>query len=198
MYIQQYLQWKDKELWLNSQAFLRSNEEDVMMVAPDIYRQSGIGYPKFFKMDALSKVAFLGASFTIPTAIEEDKNHISVVISSESGCLEVDKKFDESRAGIASPALFVYTLPNIMLGEICIATSFKGEQMCFLSEKPDADLMEFYVKDLLQNRGTQAVLCGHAEATQSGISAAFVWVSKSPSTLPFNQQNLKKIFSIIQ
>ncbi len=197
LYIQQYLHWRDKELWLNSHTFLRSNEDDVTMVAADIYRQSGISYPKFFKMDALSKVAFLGASFTIPKEIKEDKNHVAVVISSESGCLEVDKKFDESRADIASPALFVYTLPNIMLGEICIATGFKGEQMCFLTNEPDADLMDFYVMDLIQNRGTQAVLCVHAEATQAGISAAFVWVSKEPSTLPFNQQNLKKIFSNI-
>jgi hypothetical protein len=197
LYIQQYLQWKNREIWLNSQSFLQSAEEDALLISTDIYRQSGIVYPKFFKMDVLSKVAFLGASFALPKDIDADKNAIATVFSTESGCLDVDKKFNESRATLASPALFVYTLPNIMLGEVCIATGFKGEQMCFITPEPDADLMAFYVEDLIKNRGSQAVLCGHAEATQQGISAAFVWVTKSLSTLPFHHQNLKTIFDKI-
>ena len=198
MYIQQYLQWKNKEIWFNSQSLLHASEEDMMLVSTDIYRQSGIHYPKFFKMDILSKAAFLGASFTLPKEIGEDKNKIAVVLSSTSGCLEVDKKFNESRAELASPSLFVYTLPNIMLGEICIADGFKGEQMCFITPEPDAELMAFYVEDLLKNRGTHAVLCGHVEATEEKVTATFVWITKQPSTLPFNYQNLKTIFSKVQ
>ena len=169
-----------------------------MLLLSDIYRQTGVTYPKFFKMDMLSKVAFTAASMALPTIIEADKNNIAVVLSTTSGCLDVDKRFDESRAAIASPGLFVYTLPNIMLGEICIAYGFKGEQMCTITDEPDSDYMDFYVKDLLQNRGTEAVLCGHAEATPAGVSAALIWVTKEPSTLPLQSKTLHTVFSKIQ
>jgi hypothetical protein len=198
LYIQQYLQWKNKEIWLNGQAYLQSEETSALAIAVAAYKKTTVSYPKFFKMDMLSKVAFVAASIVLPEPITANSNHVAVVISSKSGCLEVDKKFDESRADIASPALFVYTLPNIMLGEICIAKGFKGEQMCTLSPEPDAAWLAFYVNDLLQNRGTEAVLCGHAEATEHGIEAVLVWVNKEPSALPFHQQNLKTIFSKIQ
>ena len=115
-------------------------------------------------MDLLSRVAFLASEMIIPEAVTESKDHIATILSTTSGCIEVDKKFEESRQTLASPALFVYTLPNIMLGEICIRNGFKGEQMCTIAENADADWFDFYVGDLLQNRDSEACLCGHVEA----------------------------------
>lgn len=198
MYIQQYLQWNGREIERDSALLFRSEEEGSLNICTDIYRMTGMGYAKFFKMDLLSKVAFMAASLVLPKEVAADKNKVAVVLSSVSGCLDVDKKFDESRAAIASPGLFVYTLPNIMLGEICIANGFKGEQMCSLSSGADADWFEFYVTDLFQKRGAEAVLCGHVEATETGITAALLWVTQQPSSLSFNQQNLERIFSKIK
>ena len=148
-------------------------------------------------MDILSKVAYLASSIVIPLKITEDKSKIAVVLNSTNGCVDVDKRFNQSRANIASPALFVYTLPNIMLGEICISTGFKGEQMCTLSDKADADWFDFYVNDLLKNRGTKAVLFGHVEATEKGIMATLCWVSATPTNLPLNKLNLDSLFTQI-
>jgi len=197
LFIQGYLQWKDRDLWLNNEHRFRSAETEMLSVCTDLYRQSGIAYPKFFKMDLLSKAAFLAATLLLPETVNENKDKVAVVLSSCSGCLDVDHKFEESRATLASPGLFVYTLPNIMLGEICIAKGFKGEQMCTLQPAPDAEWLDFYVSDLMRRRGSEAVLCGHVEATEHGIETAMTWVTRQPSTLPFTPGTLETIFSKI-
>ena len=157
----------------------------------EIYRSLGINYIKYFKMDALSKVAFLASELLLGAAAPTQKSEtISVVLSTAYGCLDVDQKFEESRHSIASPALFVYTLPNIMLGEICIRHKFKGEQLLFVSEVPDYDMMAFYVNDLLHNRGMTACLCGHIDAYADVERADLFWISSEPKGALFTAENL--------
>jgi hypothetical protein len=199
LYIWHYLQWQQHKIARDGQLLMTTGETESDRIPEAIYRQAGIAYPKFFKMDPLSRVAFLAAELLLPAAIKAPKHKIATVISTSSGCLEVDKKFDESRKTLASPALFVYTLPNIMLGEIDIRHGFKGEQMCTVSDKADIAWLSFYVSDLLQHRGTEACLCGHVEAAAGNISATVCWVSQSPpeagTAVPFTTHNLESIFS---
>lgn len=195
MYIHHYIQWDSNTVKRDGTLLYHTEGQDPHDIAVNIYKQMGSNYPKFFKMDLLSRIAFLASEIVIPEIIRESKDHIATVISTTSGCLDVDKKFDESRRTLASPALFVYTLPNIMLGEICIRNGFKGEQMCTIAEHADADWFDFYISDLLNNRNTEACLCGYAEATEHSVQAILLWVSKVPSALPFNTSNLKQIFN---
>jgi hypothetical protein len=195
LYIHHYIQWASNTVKRDGTLLYHTDEQNPHDIAVNIYKQTGINYPKFFKMDLLSRIAFLASEMVIPEIIRENKDHIATVISTTSGCLDVDKKFDESRQTLASPALFVYTLPNIMLGEICIRNGFKGEQMCTVAENADADWFDFYISDLLSNRNTEACLCGYAEATEHRIKATLLWVSKVPSALPFNISNLKQVFN---
>ena len=166
-------------------------------IAEVVYKREQISYPKFFKMDLLSRVAFLATELLNPDYSSIEKEKIAVVLSTYSGCLEVDKKFEESRKDFASPALFVYTLPNIMLGEICIRNGFKGEQMCRVEEQFNPDWFVFYVSDLLNNRETDACLFGHVEAIISKIEVDLFWVSKTggrAKEMAFNKENLMRIF----
>lgn len=112
--------------------------------APEnFYRGLQYSYPKFFKMDVLCKWAWLGAEALLNNTdkfVYEgiDKNKIAVVLATAHGCLDVDKKYQQSIQSIPSPALFVYTLSNIMLGEICIRHGFKGEQACLINDEFDS------------------------------------------------------------
>jgi len=199
LYLQHYIQWRQQKVWRDGALLYTSAEQDIDAIALSLYQQSDISYPKFFKMDILSRVAFLAAEWVLPAALTIDRNTVATVLSTASGCLEVDRKFEESRQRLASPALFVYTLPNIMLGEIDIRHGFKGEQMCTISDTADPAWFGFYVHDLLEHRESSACLCGHVEAAAGKLSATLLWVSKERpaqgSALPFDLPVLEQIFN---
>lgn len=199
MHIQHYIQWRQQKVTRDGQLLLTTEEQDAQAIPQDLYRQGGIQYPKFFKMDPLSRVALLATEWLLPPEVTIDRNKVATVLSTASGCLEVDKRFEESRQTLASPALFVYTLPNIMLGEIDIRHGFKGEQMCTVSEQANPAWFDFYVTDLLQRQGSEACLCGHVEAASDVISATLLWVVKAPTVTdkghPFHLPMLEQIFT---
>jgi hypothetical protein len=150
--------------------------------AAGMYRELGCSYPKFFKMDTLSKWAWLGAEVLLCNdgawAYEGvSKEQIGLVLATQDGCLEADKKYADSMATVASPALFVYTLPNIMLGEICIRHGFKGEQLCLVNEGFDADALRFQAQDLLENRNLSHCLFGWADVVGDQQDICMFWAS---------------------
>ncbi len=165
----------------------------------DAYRLLGYNYIKFFKMDVLSKWAWLGAEALLAEnggyAYDGlDKTKIAVVLMTNHGCLDVDKKYQETLSTIPSPALFVYTLSNIMLGEICIRHGFKGEQLCLVSEQFDTEQIQFWVNDLLTNRGMDACLCGWVDAASDEHDICLFWVSRHNGSIPFNTETLQTIY----
>lgn len=163
------------------------------------YRALAHPYLKFFKMDVLSKWAWLGAEILLSKQegfIYEglDKNKIGVVLMTTQGCLEVDKKYLQTISEIASPALFVYTLPNIMLGEICIRHGFKGEQLSQVTEGFDGDAIQFWVNDLMQHKGVDACLCGYVDATDADADLCLFWIEKNKQGVAFTTAHLETLY----
>lgn len=170
-----------------------------VMQPEDVYRQLGFNYLKFFKMDVLCKWAWLSAEALLKNGdgfVYEgiDKNKVAVVLMTGNGCIDVDKKYLETVATIPSPALFVYTLPNIMLGEICIRHGFKGEQACLVSDGFDSNELYFWVNDLLQNRGMEACICGWVDATSEQHDTCLFWVTKQNGGIPFSANHLQQLY----
>ncbi len=150
----------------------------------DVYRGLGCNYPKFFKMDVLCKWAWLGAEALLRTENGLlydglDKNRIAVVLATKHGCLAVDKRYQETISTIPSPALFVYTLPNIMLGEICIRHGFKGEQLCLAQDAFNEQEIIFWVQDLFKNRGMKHCLFGWIDAVNEEHDVCLFWASNN-------------------
>jgi 3-oxoacyl-(acyl-carrier-protein) synthase len=168
--------------------------------AEDIYRALQYNYPKFFKMDMLCKWAWLGAELLLTEAGNKaydglDHTRIAAVITTAEGCMDVDKKYQETLATIPSPALFVYTLPNIMLGEIAIRHGLKGEQVCLVSDKMDAAELCYWANDLLQNRNMDACLCGWVDATETKKEVILFWVTKGANGMPFNTKQMEQLIN---
>jgi len=162
-----------------------------------LYKDLQYNYPKFFKMDKLCKWAWLGAEYLltgIPSLESTDKNKVAVVLATAHGCLDVDKKYSETIA-VPSPALFVYTLPNIMLGEICIRHGFKGEQLCMASEAFDAEELCFIVGNLLQNTGMEACLCGWVDVAGDQHDTCLFWITKRGKGLEFTPAILSELYN---
>lgn len=105
----------------------------------EIYTQTATPYPKFHKMDMPSKVAFLAAAYLLEA---QDWTHFynpykcGIILSTSYGSLDSDIKHqNQIQMGFPSPAIFVYTLANIMAGEICIRYGFKGENTVVVSDE---------------------------------------------------------------
>ena len=87
-------------------------------------------------------------------------DEVAVVLANKNASLDTDLAFQDSIAKMASPALFVYTLPNIVTGEICIHQGWKGENAFFVQEAFDTDFHTKYVDSLLQEKKTKVCLAG--------------------------------------
>ncbi len=91
------------------------------------YKDIGCDYPRFYKMDNLCKLGYITAEYLLGKDLITDryeKEKIGIMILNSNASLYSDSKFYQ---GITSkdnyfpePAVFVYTLPNIVIGEISI------------------------------------------------------------------------------
>ena len=128
------------------------------------YKKFGFDYPKFHKMDALSKLAFIASEMALK---EEENKSTALVFANRSSSLDTDMKYQESINSqenyFPSPAVFVYTLPNICLGEISIRHQLQTENAFFVTDEFDEEFMNLYAGQLLKSGKADRVLVGWAE-----------------------------------
>jgi hypothetical protein len=155
-------------------------------------------YPKFYKMDHLSKLGWLAAEVLLKDSFDKVKyapEDVGLVFMNASASLDADIKYYDSTKEIASPALFVYTLPNIVIGEISIRHNFKGENAFFIFEKFDPDFLSGYVSDLFENDIVQVCICGWIEVLGEAYKAVLYLVEKDGGTGPvLNSESLNKMY----
>ncbi|GJH40322.1 hypothetical protein RCZ04_08720 [Capnocytophaga sp. HP1101] len=126
-------------------------------------------YPKFFKMDNLSKLAFLVAEVLLRPFSQTEKSGVALVFANRSASLDTDLKHQATIANpkeyYPSPAVFVYTLPNICLGEISIRHQLKTENSFFVfnSYEEAQPFLEQYSQALLKQGKAESVLTGWVE-----------------------------------
>ncbi len=106
----------------------------------EAYKALGLSYPKFHKMDAQCKLGFLCAEFALKDTdflTARDLSKTAIVLSNAASSLETDRLHQDSINDKAnyfpSPAVFVYTLPNITIGELAIKHKITGENAFFVS-----------------------------------------------------------------
>ena len=97
------------------------------------------------------------------TAFQECDDR-AIVFFNRSSSISSDKKYLESIQDkdnfYPSPSVFVYTLPNIVTGEIAIRNHYHGETSFFILSSKDEKQMEKVVKTVFQDRQIKSVLTG--------------------------------------
>jgi len=187
--------YKDKQVVFEAAA---AHLTDFLLAT---YQHFEIKYSKFYKMDNLGKLGWLAAEIMLKdSGITEryDPYDVGVVFSNANSSLDTDIKYYDSTKEIASPALFVYTLPNIVIGEICIRHHIKGENSFFIFDKFDAAFIEHNVNGLLNNDTLQACICGWVEVIGEQYKAALYLVEKpgNRNLVPFDVENINKIYQL--
>lgn len=155
-------------------------------IARGVYQLLEMSYPKYFKMDTICKLALAAAEVLIKDSVSlEDMagSDVGILLATRSGCLESDQKHMDSIANpnqfFPSPAVFVYTLPNIMLGEICIKFNIKGESDCFMMDSFDKNFMNTYVSDLLNRENYRYCIAGWIDYSKDDCLADLTLFSSS-------------------
>jgi hypothetical protein len=165
------------------------------------YHNLGLDYIKFFKMDNLSKLAIL-ATESIMKETElyriADKDNVAVVLSNASSSLVADTRYQQTitypENYFPSPSLFVYTLPNIAIGEICIKHKIYGENVFLISHKFDSDILCFYVNELFENTDTQYCLTGWVECNEATYEAFLLLVEKGTGRIKFDTETIDNLY----
>ena len=124
------------------------------------YEHLQTNYPKFYKMDRQSKLGLLASEVILSGRPKLNSESTAVILSNSSSSLDTDIRYWDSAKQAASPSLFVYTLPNIVAGEICIRNGFKGESNFFVTPEFDPDWMAEYVSQVFSSGTTEACLAG--------------------------------------
>jgi len=199
LYITASCQISNRVVYKNGKPVYENSGDNVSAFLVAAYRHFGIQYPKFFKMDNLSKLGWLAAELLLQDDFDKEKYQpeaVGVILANASSSLDTDLKYYETVKEIASPALFVYTLPNIVTGEICIRHKFKGENAFFVAESFDADFIEQYVSGLVNNGVMEACICGWVELMGEQYKTVLFLVEKmnTESSVPFSGENIYKTF----
>ena len=113
-----------------------------------IYKSRIGDYPQYYKMDMLSRLGFIASELLLKedAAGTERADATAVILFNHSSSLATDLHYlgtiaDENNF-FPSPALFVYTLPNIVTGEIAIRNKFKGETSFYILNNRDEEIMQ--------------------------------------------------------
>lgn len=174
-----------------------SEEGELKAFLKAFYKSKSLSYPKFYKMDAQCKLAFMATEVLLQDFARETykDEEIAMVFGNSEATLATDIAYWESTSEIASPALFVYTLPNIMMGEIAIRNKVKGENYFFVSEAFDAHLLYQQTELVFLNTATKIAIVGWVNyESETSYSAKLFLVSKSEKGLcPFSIENINKL-----
>ncbi|MFB9107067.1 3-oxoacyl-ACP synthase [Flavobacterium gyeonganense] len=197
-YIQSYITIQNNEIVLNGTPVFKIEPTDFADFAKQAYRNFDIQYSKFFKMDTLSKLAFLGAELLLsPITSSKEENNIALVLANKSSSLDTDVKYQESISDkenyYPSPAVFVYTLPNICLGEISIRHQLKSENSFFIFDAFNGEFLSNYSNILLNTNKADLVLCGWVEFFNDNYKA-FLCIISPEENENYKNENINTLY----
>jgi hypothetical protein len=133
-----------------------------------VYTRLGIEYRKFYKMDSLSKTGLLGSEILL-CEYDRDlpKEDFGIILFNGSASLNADRKYQKTISDkdnfFPSPSDFVYTLPNIVTGEISIRNKIFGETVFYVIPEFQEELIYKIVDDALNFSKMNSILAGWIE-----------------------------------
>ena len=141
-----------------------------------LYKQMIGNYPKFYKMDGLSRLGFVASEILLnaekgDTDVErreEEGERLleerAIIFFNHSSSIASDRNYKESINDkdnyFPSPSIFVYTLPNIVTGEIAIRNHFHGETSFFILPDKDEKMMEEILQASCRDTQSNSFLTG--------------------------------------
>lgn len=172
---------EDSRITLNGKEIFHSIHEDFASFIRDAFKSLKEENMKFYKMDNLCKLGYIAATYLLKNRCCEPEE-IGIILSNAASSLHTDIKhqniIDQAGDDKASPTIFVYTLPNVVLGEICIRHKIQGENTFFIDQCFQTGEIEEYACIAMTRQKLKSCITGWCELTGSGYKAAFKLMEK--------------------
>jgi hypothetical protein len=198
--IKEYCKISNNRVLLNDQLLYEDQGSDFTTFIKLAYKKMDTNYPKFFKMDDLSKLGFLASDILLKpmTQDAEITKNIALVFSNSASSLQTDRKHQESIVDkenyFPSPAVFVYTLPNICLGEISIKHRLYSENSFFIFNHFNAEYLHDYASSLIESEKADEVLCGWINCDVEDYEA-FLYLVSTEGNIAHNKEEIIKLYT---
>lgn len=129
-----------------------------------IYKQRIGDYPKFYKMDGLSRLGFIASELLLRAEGKIDCPDRAVIMFNRTSTIETDRRYIEQISDsdnfYPSPSLFIYTLPNIVTGEIAIRNGWHGETAMYVMPDRSEAMEQTIVETTCRHGGAGSALAG--------------------------------------
>lgn len=133
----------------------------------EIYKNEVGDYPKFFKMDSLARLAFIATELLLKAEGRErfvDCDDRAVVLFNRTSSITADRDYVASIDGdegfYPSPSVFVYTLPNLSVGEIAMRNNYHGETSFYILPERDEKLIKIVQQASMLDPSTKSMITG--------------------------------------
>lgn len=133
----------------------------------ELYKRFVGDYPKYYKMDGLCRLGFVASELLLRAEghrLETPREDCAVVFVNRSSSIVADKCYQTSIQDAEnyypSPAAFVYTLPNIVTGEIAIRSHYMGETSFYILPEKDNNTIDMLLNTAFQDKVTKHVIGG--------------------------------------
>lgn len=175
-----------RKLWEGNEELGKQEGQEHHSLLTSLYKQMIGNYPKFYKMDGLSRLGFVASEIllnaekaeTEEERKEEERKNVeerkeeeiknleerAIIFFNHSSSIASDRNYKESINDkdnyFPSPSIFVYTLPNIVTGEIAIRNHFHGETSFFILPDKDERMMEEILQASCRDDQSKSFLTG--------------------------------------
>lgn len=153
-----------RKLWEGKKELGEQEGKEHHSLLTTLYKQMIGNYPKFYKMDGLSRLGFVASEILLNAEKGETDKERAIIFFNHSSSIASDRNYKESISDkdnyFPSPSIFVYTLPNIVTGEIAIRNHFHGETSFFILPDKDERMMEEILQASCRDAQSKSFLTG--------------------------------------
>lgn len=153
-----------RKLWEGKEELGEQEGQEHHSLLTTLYKQMIGNYPKFYKMDGLSRLGFVASEILLNAEKGETDEERAIIFFNHSSSIASDRNYKESINDkdnyFPSPSIFVYTLPNIVTGEIAIRNHFHGETSFFILPDKDERMMEEILQASCRDDQSKSFLTG--------------------------------------
>ena len=163
-------------LSMNGETVFSSSASNFAQFIREAYKNTGGSNMKFYKMDDLCKLGYTAVEYLL-----KEKNfqpeEIGILLVNAAASLNTDIRhqmiINQEGDHAASPTVFVYTLPNVVAGEICIRHKIQGENTFFIEKEFDADKLKEYAQIVMKKGNLKACITGWCNLLMEEYKADF-------------------------